>query len=87
MKDQIKTRSKLSNVSMISIPMAKDQNDHFHRFGIPALTVAVNKGLKLLQDPERAGVAVVGVVFSSLGTDFRSSEFFRGLIVITILKS
>ena len=60
---------------------------HFHSFGITALTVAVNKGLELLRDPERAGVAAVGVVFSSFGTDFRISEFCRGLIVNTNLKS
>ena len=60
---------------------------HFHSFGITALTVAVNKGLELLRDPERGGVAAVGVVFSSLGADFRISEFCRGLIVTTILKS
>ena len=46
----------------------------FHRFGITALTVAVNKGLELLRDPERGGVAAVGVVFSSLRTDLRISE-------------
>ena len=45
------------------------------------MTVAVNKGLELLRDPERGGVAAVGVVFSSLGTDFRISEFCRGVIV------
>ena len=59
----------------------------FHRFGITALTVAVNKGLELLRDPERGGVAAVGVVFSFLGTDFKISEFCRGLIVTTNLKS
>ena len=36
--------------------------------------MAVNKGLELLRDPKRGGVAVIGVVFSSLGTDLRISE-------------
>ena len=49
--------------------------------------MAVNKGLELLRDPERGGVAAVGVVFSSLGTDFRISELSRNLIVTTNLKS
>ena len=49
--------------------------------------MAVNKGLELLRDPERGGVAAVGVVFSSLGTDFRISEFCRGVIVTENLKS
>ena len=33
----------------------------FCRFGITALTVAINKGLELLRDPLRGGVATVGV--------------------------
>ena len=33
----------------------------FCRFGITALTVAINKGLELLRDPLRGGVAAVGV--------------------------
>ena len=48
--------------------------------------MAVNKGLELLRDPERGGVAAVGVVFSFLGTDFKISEICRGLIVTTNLK-
>ena len=33
----------------------------FPRFGITALTVAIDKGLHLLRDPARGGVAAVGV--------------------------
>ena len=58
--------SLMSKENMTSL-MSREYNiktslaEIFCRFGITALTVAIDKGLELLRDPLRGGVAAVGV--------------------------